>query len=118
MGEVGLALALLIPPLHQHDDKRVHVLQEVGFRLGTECNTKCGPVFPLCFGLNPSNLIPIGLAWNYPQDHTRKVSCRNSIVDMPAGLGFTRFGSILDILSLHSNMHQNLWNSLDLVNLA
>ena len=44
------ALTLLSPSLHRHDDKWVYVLQEVGFGLGAEYRTECGPVFPLCFG--------------------------------------------------------------------
>ena len=32
-----------------------------------------------------SDLIPVGLAWICPQDHSGKVSCRNSIVDVPIG---------------------------------
>ena len=30
-----------------------------------------------------SEFIPIGLAWICPQDHSGKVSCQNSTVDIP-----------------------------------
>ena len=71
-----------------------------------------------------SELIPIGLAWICPQDHSGKVSCRNSIVDVPIGRArafrskhcpfWLNFGYVVP----ETKYTQNLWNSLDLIIIA
>ena len=58
------------------------------------------------------------MAWILPLCDFGKVSCQGSTESMPdgrirtSGLNSVRFGSNLDMSSLRSNKHQNLWNSL------
>ena len=64
------------------------------------------------------------MAWILPLCDFGKVSCQDSTESMPVGRirAFRSiqcpFGSILDMLFLRSNMHQNLWNSLDIMVVA
>ena len=46
----SLTLAHLNPPLHRHTPQWLHVVPEGGFGHDTTCFSKCGPMFPLCFG--------------------------------------------------------------------
>jgi len=112
----SLGLSLLGPPIHRRVDQWLHILLIDGFGLGLSRSTACEPIFSWLkpFGLGSCILYETTLDW---LAFALMSTLTKDEHETPWGIGrpawdSSHFGQISYMLYLHSNAHQNLWNSL------
>ena len=116
------------PPLHRHAPQRLEITPGWVVILCSDHGTE---FLHFALGFKPSNSNSYILG-NYPlewldfslwmiqvESHPKipQKVCRSAGFG-PSSPNSVRFGSTLDMWFLRSNMHQNLWNSLDIMVMA
>ena len=109
----GLVLAHLGPMLHRHIDQWLYVVTQVGLCLGFfVCHCRWTQL-DLVQAFR-SWLVIFVISWLDLVFRTIDIKFHDEVPRVIGRLAwvFTQFGSFLDMLLLHLNIHQNFWNLL------